>query len=77
MISIPYHQFDRMVDQFMMSNVNILKYTVGTFFLTFSIYVLFKKKVKNVFHVTKATTFWTVLIAVVLQALLWMPFFLD
>ncbi|QHI39052.1 hypothetical protein IMCC3317_44530 [Kordia antarctica] len=69
----PGYQFNRMVDEFMMSDLPMW-YSLYIAFLVFCLYVLFKGKVKNVFKIKKGVGFLIVILAIIFQVLLWYPF---
>ncbi len=70
----PQHQANEIIDEFMMSDITIVKNICYTIFFMFSLYVLFKGKVRNVFNVNSISVYLTVLLAILLQFFIWYPF---
>ncbi|WP_298518587.1 hypothetical protein [uncultured Kordia sp.] len=72
--SQPYYQFDEIVDAFMMSDTRIMIHLFYVSFVTFGLYVLFKRKVKYIFNVKKTIIWIAWITAIICQMLLWYPF---
>lgn len=70
----PSHEFDRIVDNFMMGNHNFFSIsTLYIVFFAFSLYVLFKRKVRTAFKVKKPVAYLVVLLVVIFQILALYP----